>query len=159
MVIGQEVHRDGIVLNLLDCNGLDNEPKVSYKTILRGQGVYLLNKCKELGVRVIYQSGHVLIFTKKKIDLFLDAIEQSLHESQELPTKSFIASHQCFKSGKKLLAIGIKDLDLLITTDDNFKDVVFYQFKNKIPITKNVKIYSTLRDLKTGVEKEFNLIV
>ena len=159
MIIEKTTYDYGIELNTLDFNGLENEPRISYKPVLRGQGVYLLIHCKKANIRTEYKHGHVLLFSKRKVEDFVKIIKTSIEEFSKLPSTPLTKETQCFKKGKRFLALGLKREDRLITTEDSFRDVIYYQFKNLIPVTQNYTIFYTLRELSKFAEDNYNLII
>lgn len=148
-----------ILLTHLDYGDVQNQPKISYEPSLRGQGVFILMKCKQENVRVDYKYGKVRLYSKRKVDILRSIIKESFQFCEGLKIPVFSAPFQTFKAGKKFMALAIRDKDLILTTDEKFKDVIYYQFCKRIPITKNYEIFYTLHELKTKVEEQYKLLI
>jgi len=158
MILRTENH-NGVNINYLDFNGLENQPKFSFKPIYRGQSVFIMKHCKQEGIKADFQSGEVVIYAKRKIDKFAHIILQSFHIASNPQCVDFTSESQRFMIGRKFIALGLKTNDTLYTTEDAFKDMVYYQFLGKVPVTKKYMVFTTLRELKRHLEKEQRILV
>lgn len=143
----------------MELNQLENNSVMSYEPMLRGQGIYILMNCKKERIKADYMCGKVIIYSKRKIPKLLKIIKDSFDYCKNLEEPVFSAPFQTFTAGNKFLALAIQEKDLILTTNEKFKDVVYYQFCKRIPITKNYELFYTINELKNVVENTYRMLI
>lgn len=140
-------------------NTIDDLPKYFYTPVLKGQVNYILKECKEQGIRAELLLGDVHIYSERKVQTFQEIILRSLSDNFTYRTDDMKRETQSFHLDKKFICLAIKSKDLILTTEQAFDNVIYYQFLGKIPVAKNYKIYSTYGELVDKSETDFNIVI
>jgi hypothetical protein len=129
----------------LNNTGID-DPKFRYTPVRRGQATFIIHKCGEQKLRAAYLMGDVVIFSKRKLPIFLDIISQSLEIGYE--PLQLTKETQAFYYGHALKCLMVRDMDATFVTEGSFEEIVRLQFLNQIPITKQYYIFNTQKEMK-----------
>lgn len=139
-------------------NTIEDMPKYYYLPVLRGQTVYILDKCKSEGIRVEFTHGKIYIYSERKVQRFQEIILNSFSVNFIYTVDDMKKSSQHFHQDKRFICLALKELDTILTVEQAFDRVIYYQFLGKIPVAKNYRIFSTYRELIEQAAEEFNII-
>lgn len=144
-----------LITNYEKCS--DSEPAYTFQPELRGQGQYIVHKCREAGIASRYYYGEVQVFAKTKKDKFVEIIEESYDVHEEAPPLE--QESQAVWMGGALLCVMLKNGDVTYVTDAHFPQVVETQFMGMIPITKHYKIFRTKYEMLTTLATLHNILI
>lgn len=142
----------------------EDYPIVSYETKHFGQSYYLLQRCKEKGIRAEGYEHDVKIFAKTKIPEFIGLIKESLEYTNK-KAPSFDKGTVTLKGvplEKKVpvnFGVYIGKCNTCYVLEKYFGDVVYHIFKKQLPHPEKFIIFSTMEGLEERLEKDHGVFI
>jgi hypothetical protein len=127
--------------------GTEKDPRFAFKPVLRGQGVFIMHECHNAGIYCKFDFQEIHIFSRKKLPKFEDIVKRSFESYKENTLQLNKESSLVTLEGK-VFCVQVKSRDITYVIEDNFKEVVRFQFLGKLPITQNYKIFRIQKEMK-----------
>jgi len=142
---------------LKELNNTSNvSPKYSLVTYKEGQANYIACRCKEENILAKTYHSQVMIYSKRKLPLFIDIIYESfLFENREAPTLS--ESPTVFKEEQSLVCVLTNDK--VYVTSDKLERYLFYCYKKAIPKINFIKIFDKKKEMASYLLDHLNIII
>lgn len=133
-------------IGIRELDKVHGAPRFAFRPNLRGQAVYVMLKCKEEGIKTIYEYDEVKIYSKRKYERFHKICFDSffayteVRKPLDIPTKAYYC-------GRHLVCVYVRDEDAIFLKESSMEEMVNYQFQGRIPITQNYFIYRTQEEM------------
>ena len=134
----------------------DSDPKYAYACTRRGQGNYLMHRCKEENLNAIFSRNQVMIYSRTKVPLFSNLILESFQFDNKTnpPCPSTTVTYW---EGQAVLGVLVEGRVYVV--DDKFSTFVLYEYKKKLPRFKEFTIFKRKKDMEEFLEREKGIIL
>ena len=127
-----------------------------FEPTLRGQTLYILEKCREAGIKCIFENKSVRIFSARKLDKFRAIIEES-YNSYSPPMK--LEKTQLYMDGRETVCFANKFEETIYMVNSKIEKVLMNQFMGKLPVTNHYRIFTSLGEMETTLLDECGIII